>query len=156
MPVICRVHEGTTEVLNPEFRTLAPGGPSWGRLDGEDASEKGLNYACNTLAIVSAQSLCVPHHGWETRCPERCGWYCCGAPCSGNHGVQIRTAVCRSEQRATGWNLRPPRVCPPADPALRCHPAQPHHGTLHPLICAACTAFGHFASIGRAGITLAQ
>jgi hypothetical protein len=32
-----------------------------GRLDGEDASEKGLNYACNTLAIVSVRILCVPH-----------------------------------------------------------------------------------------------
>jgi hypothetical protein len=31
-----------------------------GRLDGEDASEKGLNYACNTLAIVSVRILCVP------------------------------------------------------------------------------------------------
>src|SRR5215831_16882444 len=33
---------------------------SWGRLDGEDAAEGRLNYACNTLAIVSVRMLCVP------------------------------------------------------------------------------------------------
>src|SRR5882724_1902048 len=32
-----------------------------GRSDGENASEKGLNYACNTLTIVSVRILCVPH-----------------------------------------------------------------------------------------------
>jgi hypothetical protein len=31
-----------------------------GRSDGEDASEKELKYACNTLTILSVRILCVP------------------------------------------------------------------------------------------------
>src|SRR4051812_12301551 len=38
------------------------GRASQGRLDGEDAAEGRLNYACNTLATVSARMLCVPQY----------------------------------------------------------------------------------------------
>src|SRR5262249_9575584 len=52
-------------------------------------------------------------------------------------------------------NSRPPRGCPPADPAPLCRIAQRHQGTWRPLIAAACPACGHVAAIGRAGMTLA-